>query len=194
MSRPLYWSLWVAVALTTLTGLAFAGMRYLMEGDDPFSAYNHPAQPWALAAHVLLAPVLILLLGWVWGTHAAPKLACRGPKDRGERRPGVRSGLALSGVALTMIVSGYALQVTAIEAWRVALAWTHGISGSFFVVMLGVHGALAVRAARTVLAARRERALRAGASPQGQLPADRSKPEESEPQEPAPQAFCARTR
>jgi hypothetical protein len=194
VSRPLYWSLWASTALTALTGVVFAVMRYLMEGSDPFSAYNHPLQPWALAAHVMLAPALVLALGWAWGAHAAPKLACRGSREEKHRRPGAVTGLSTGGIALAMIASGYGLQVTATEWIRLALAWAHGLSGGAFVLALGVHAVVALRAARTVMAARRERALGNGAPPQGQLPGNRSAPEDSEPQEPEPQAFWARTR
>ena len=192
MSRALYWWLLVATGLLAMTGLTYAGMKYLMVGDDPFSAYNHPAQPWMLAAHVLLAPALVLALGWAWGAHAAPKLAGEGLRDRRGRRVGARSGLSNLAAGAAMVASGYGLQVTASETLRTALAWSHGISGGLFLILLAVHAALALRRARRAAASRpagpRE-------SPdQGQVAGSRSSPEDSVPQEPSPQAFWARTR
>ena len=69
MNRWLIWLTWISTTLVGATGLLFAVMKYLMQGEDPFSAYNHPLQPWMLAAHILLAPALVLALGWAWGTH-----------------------------------------------------------------------------------------------------------------------------
>jgi hypothetical protein len=163
-----------------------------MEGDDPFSAYNHPAQPWMLAAHVLAAPLLVLALGWAWGAHAAPKLSGEGVTDQRRRRVGARSGLANLATGAAMIVSGYALQVTASETLRVVLAWSHGVSGGLFLLLLAVHAASALRRARRAAASRQ--AGPREAADQGQAAGSRSSPEDSVPHEPSPQAFWARTR
>jgi hypothetical protein len=126
--RPL---LWASTAVLTLTGLAYAGMRYLMSADDPFSAYNHPLQPWALDLHVLAAPALVLAIGWFWGSHILPML-----RKKAGSRP---SGLALIGIALVMTVSGYLLQVSTAAALRTFAAWLHGISGVAFFLLLAGH-------------------------------------------------------
>ena len=123
--------LWITTALLTLSGLGYAAMRYLLQADDPFSAYNHPLQPWALDLHVLAAPALVLAIGWFWGSHVLPML---------RRRAGSRpSGLALIGIALVMTASGYLLQVSAAAALRTAAAWLHGISGVAFFLLLAGH-------------------------------------------------------
>ncbi len=132
MTRPLVWILWGATILSAVTGLAWVGMRELLTRDDPFSAYNHPLQPWALVAHLLIAPLLVLLLGWVWGVHAAPRLAERSRAAR-------LSGLANIGLGLLMIGSGYLLQVVSADSLRLALGWTHGIAGSLFAVAFVAH-------------------------------------------------------
>ena len=123
--------LWVTTAVLTLSGLAYAAMRYLMRADDPYSAYNHPLQPWALDLHVLAAPWLLLAIGWFWGSHVLPML-----RRNAASRP---SGLALIGIALVMTVSGYLLQVSAAAALRTAAAWLHGIAGCAFFLLLAGH-------------------------------------------------------
>jgi hypothetical protein len=123
--------LWASTAVLTLTGLGYAAMRYLMRADDPFSAYNHPLQPWALDLHVLAAPALVLAIGWFWGSHVLPML-----RKKAASRP---SGLALIGIALVMTLSGYLLQVSAAAALRTIAAWLHGISGLAFFVLLAGH-------------------------------------------------------
>ena len=161
MSRPLAWLLWSTTMLSTVTGLAYVGMRELMTRDDPFSAYNHPLQPWALVAHLLIVPLLVLLLGWAWGVHAAPRLADRSRAAR-------LSGLANIGLGLLMIGSGYLLQVVSSDSVRLALAWTHGIAGSLFALAFVAHVVAGVRSRRIngmrvdLPAARRGIRLRAG--------------------------------
>ena len=132
-------TLWAATAVLTLTGLGYAVMRYLLQADDPFSAYNHPLQPWALDLHVLAAPWLLLAIGWFWGSHILPMLRCRAAS-----RP---SGLALITIALLMTVSGYLLQVSAAAALRTAAAWLHGISGVAFFLFLAGHSVFSRQAA-----------------------------------------------
>lgn len=148
MTRALYWTLWSATALLVLTGLGYAGVKYLAENDDPFSAYGHPSQPWLLAAHVLAAPALVLALGWAWGAHAAPKLAGQNGNGGTGRRLGLTSGLVNVALGLVMIFSGYWMQVTASESLRVALGWVHGLSGVAFAATLALHAVLTLARVR----------------------------------------------
>ena len=133
--------LWLTTIVTLVTGLAYAGMRYLLVSDDPFSAHGHPLQPWALAIHVIVAPVMVFATGWFWGLHVLPKL----------RREAVarHSGIALTSLAAVMIGSGYGLQVLA-EPWaRTAFAWAHGVSGVLFAGLLAGHQLIGRRATRS---------------------------------------------
>ena len=141
MSRTLRWILWTTSAVSTATGLAFVAMRELLDRSDPFSAYNHPLQPWALAAHVLVVPLLVFALGWTWAAHVAPRLA-------EGRRTGRATGLAGLLLGAVMIASGYALQVVAHETVRLALAWTHGLSGALFAACLTGHALAGLRRRR----------------------------------------------
>jgi hypothetical protein len=128
-------------AVTAVTGLAYAFMRYLMVSDDPFSAHAHPLQPWALSVHVMTVPVLVFAVGWFWGWHVIPKL-------RGERTAR-SSGLALLALVVLMTISGYALQVVSTDVVRSVLGWTHGLSGSGFAVLLTGHALLGLIAKRS---------------------------------------------
>ncbi len=134
------WLLWTTTALAAVTGLVYAAMRYLMTGTDPFSAYNHPLQPVALHAHVLVVPVLLFAIGWFWGRHVVPKLR--------SETVARRSGISLIALIAVMTVSGYGLQVADSPAWRLALAWSHGISGAGFAGLLGTHALVGLRAVR----------------------------------------------
>ena len=134
--------LWWATAVVTASGLLYAVLRYLVPPSDPFSAYNHPLQPWSLDAHVLLAPVLLFALGWFWGNHVLPKLK--------RRVPGRPSGLALLGLIVIMTASGYLLQVLSASSFRPVLAWIHGLSGvAYFALLLG-HAILAPKETGTL--------------------------------------------
>ena len=130
--------LWGSSALLAVTGLVYAALRYLVTPTDPFSAYNHPLQPWVLAAHVVLAPVLLFAVGWFWGNHVLPKL--------GRRAPGRISGLTLLAFVVLMTASAYLLQVSSASGARVVLAWTHGITGTVYVAWLAAHALYAPRA------------------------------------------------
>jgi len=132
LSRAQRILLWGSALLLGSSGLAYAYMRYLMRGDDPFSAYNHPAQPWVLDLHLLLAPLLVFGVGWFWGNHVMPKLRRGG-------RPGRRTGILLLSLVGAMTLSGYLLQTITSEGWRVACAWTHGVTGVLFLGILVGH-------------------------------------------------------
>jgi hypothetical protein len=122
----------VAVALTAITGIVFAVMKYLMKSADEFSVVNHPLQPHMLAAHVLIAPVLLFLLGWTFSNHMLPKYRFGNGKNR---RTGV-SGMIL---IVPMTLSAYLLQVSTNETLREAMAWAHWISSAAFLLAYLIH-------------------------------------------------------
>ncbi|HHN73742.1 MAG TPA: hypothetical protein ENK10_00790 [Acidobacteria bacterium] len=129
MSRP--WSSLVILTLVTLvTGLAYGWMRYLLEPPDPFTAFGHPWQPWMLDIHVLAAPALLFVLGWVWGAH----------RPAGERTGAHRGGWWLLGLVVVMAGSAYLREVIAGQAPRVVLSWIHGLSSIGFTLLLVYHG------------------------------------------------------
>ena len=132
MSRlQLLW-LHLAVALTTLTGVVFAFMKYFLTSDDEFSVVNHPMQPHLLAAHVVIAPALLFLLGWTFSNHILPKYRFGNGKNR-------RTGIASTALILPMALSAYLLQVSTSETLREVMAWAHWISSGVFVAAYLIH-------------------------------------------------------
>lgn len=132
MSRAEMILLHVSLALTALTGIVFAVMKYAMKSDDPFSVVNHPMQPAMLAIHVVVAPVAVFALGWAFGNHMWPAFLNRAEK---KRPSGVWSMLS----AAPMVVSGYLLQVSTAEELRKAMAVAHWVTSAFFVVAFSIH-------------------------------------------------------
>lgn len=131
MSRlQLLW-LHVSVALTAATGVVFAVMKYFLESTDEFAVANHPLQPHMLAAHVVIAPVALFVLGWTFSNHMLPKYRF---SDE-HRKSGVSSMLLL----VPMTLSGYLLQIATNETLREAMAVTHWISSGLFVLGYAVH-------------------------------------------------------
>ncbi|MEO6259741.1 MAG: hypothetical protein ABIP63_05295, partial [Thermoanaerobaculia bacterium] len=110
MSRAQVRTLHASVLAITITGAAFAFMKYAMTSNDPFAVINHPWQPGMLAAHVLAAPFALFALGWIFGDHIWPSFTGRRPN----RPTGVVSMVLIAPMALT----GYLLQVITEERAR----------------------------------------------------------------------------
>jgi hypothetical protein len=132
MTRAQVILLQVSVVLLTITGALFAWMKYFMKSDDPFAVVNHPMQPWLLSAHVVVAPLALFAIGWIFGPHIGPGLTNRyAPK----RKSGVWSFIGIA----PMVFSGYLLQVSTGDAMRKAMAVTHWIASAFFLIAYAVH-------------------------------------------------------
>jgi uncharacterized membrane protein YidH (DUF202 family) len=127
----LFW-LHLTFALTAITGVVFAAMKYFMTSADEFSVVNHPLQPHMLAAHVVVAPVLLFILGWVFSSHMLPKYRFGNGKNR-------RTGIGAMVLILPMTLSAYLLQVSTNETLRQAMAWAHWITSGVFVLAYVVH-------------------------------------------------------
>ena len=67
-----------ALAITTATGLAYWVMRDFMRPRDEFSVLGHPWQPYALAGHLLVAPVLVFALGLIARDHILEGIRSKG--------------------------------------------------------------------------------------------------------------------
>ena len=132
MSRTQLLWLHVSVALTTLTGSVFAYMRYFMKSTDEFAVANHPMQPYMLAAHVVVAPLLLFVLGWTFANHMMPKYRFGDGTNR-------KSGTASMALIVPMALSAYLLQVATGETLRQAMAIAHWVTSGLFVVGYGVH-------------------------------------------------------
>lgn len=118
MNRLDAWLLHISNGLVTITGLVYAWMAYFARSDDPYAVVGHPWQPHFQHAHVLAAPLLVLVLGHLWNRHMEPHLS----QNTRSRR---NSGIGMLLLALPMIFSGYAIQ-TAVEAhWRTVWVVVH---------------------------------------------------------------------
>jgi len=131
MSRAQVALLQLSLLGMALTGVVFAWMKYFMKSDDPFAVVNHPWQPHMMTAHVLLGPVSVFAIGWVFGNHVVP--AYRGGAPN--RVSGVWSMLFI----VPMTISGYLMQVTVADAARKAFAISHWVSVGLFVAAYVVH-------------------------------------------------------
>jgi len=126
MSRAQVALLQLSLLAMALTGLAFAWMKYFMKSDDPFAVVNHPWQPHLMTAHVLLGPVSVFAIGWVFGNHIWP--AYRGGAPN--RASGIVSMLFIA----PMTLSGYLMQVAVADATRKAFAISHWVSVGLFAI------------------------------------------------------------
>lgn len=139
MSRWQVRYLHASVVAITITGSAFAVMKYAMKSNDPFAVFNHPWQPGLLAAHVIAAPLAVFAFGWVFGDHIWPSLT--------GRRPNRPSGVASMLLIIPMTLTGYFLQVMTGEATRHWMAVAHWVTSGLFVVSYAAHLVLRPRAA-----------------------------------------------
>ena len=122
----------VLTAVVTVTGLAYLYMKFFMQTDDPFAIVNHPWQSSTLAAHVIVAPLLMLFFGMLLRSHTLKKLASPVP---GNRRTGWMSLISFGSMAF----SGYLLQVVTSPAWIEVLVVTHIATSLIFAVGYMVH-------------------------------------------------------
>jgi uncharacterized membrane protein YidH (DUF202 family) len=132
MSRTQLVWLHLSVALTAITGIVFAVMKYFMKSEDDFAVANHPWQPHMLAAHVVVAPLLLFILGWTFSNHMLPKYRF----GNGENR---KSGLWSMLLIVPMALSGYLLQIATSDALRHAMEIAHWVSSGLFVIGYVIH-------------------------------------------------------
>ena len=131
MNRAEKITVWGSTAVMTATGVALAGMEYLLEPADPFAVVNHPWQPAILKVHILSAPVLVFGIGMIFMRHIWPHF-------RTGLKKGRRSGIWSMLLTVPMIVTGYALQVLSSASWLDALGYVHFALGTAF----GLGGAI----------------------------------------------------
>ncbi|MAE76182.1 MAG: hypothetical protein CMJ85_04855, partial [Planctomycetes bacterium] len=143
MSRLTAWFVHATALCVGITGLVYGWMRYFVESDDEFSLANHPAEPAMHEAHVLFAPVLVFACGMIWLEHVLSRLRS-GVKERR------RTGIALAGLLLPMIASGYLIQVSVSEEWRAAWIWVHVVTSLLWLVTYLVHQLQRARAGTMV--------------------------------------------
>lgn len=126
MSRAQLLWLHLSVALTAATGVVFAVMKYFLESSDEFAVVNHPLQPHMLAAHVVISPIALFVLGWTFSNHMLPKY-----RFSDESR---KSGIVSMLLIVPMTLSGYLLQIATNETLRQSMAVAHWIASGLFVI------------------------------------------------------------
>ncbi|MFT5124003.1 MAG: hypothetical protein ACI9TH_000119 [Kiritimatiellia bacterium] len=113
------------------TGLVYGVLKFFFMREGEYGPEMHVAQPAWQHAHVLAAPLLVILLGMFWKSHIQPYWQ-RGLKE------GRRTGLGMVALAVPMIASGYLLQVAESGAWRSIWMWVHiGVSLLWILFYLG---------------------------------------------------------
>ena len=114
------------------TGVVYLVMKFALDPVDEWAVVNHPWQPHLQHLHILSAPLLTGILGWLVIQHGWFSW-------KGGVREGRRSGMLLLLLALPMIFSGYALQVSTQLAMRLAWVWVHSVSSVFWIGLAAVH-------------------------------------------------------
>jgi hypothetical protein len=132
------WSFNVVALTVSVSGFAYLWMKYFVQPIDPFAVVNHPWQSAILHLHVLASPPFVLLFGVILNSHIMRKLRATGIPNR-------RSGLLSLSTFVTMIASGYLLQVSMTEAWLRALVIIHITSGAVFTLAYAVHLTISYR-------------------------------------------------
>ena len=133
MTRAEVWWLHVATLLVALSGGAYAVSRYLLPHDDPFSNAGSAWEPWALAAHVLSAPILVFAVGFIYRRHVL--------RQRFEGRvQGRVSGNVILYIGGLSVVTGYVFEVVTQAGPRRLLSLGHIATGIVFAMTYVWHG------------------------------------------------------
>ncbi len=132
MKRWEAWSFGALNVVLALTGGAYFYMKSLLETDDPFAVVNHPWQSSMLAAHVVAAPLGLVLFGIVLRSHILTKLTTNG-------RPGRWTGWVSLVSFSAMALSGYLLQVVSSPAGLRAVMVAHVVTSATFVLGYSAH-------------------------------------------------------
>jgi hypothetical protein len=121
-----------SVWCVALTGFAYGGLLYFGETEDEFGPVAHPWLPAMHTLHVLLVPWFVFAFGMLWQNHIIAKLRSAAHARR-------KTGIVLLPLTITMIATGYLVQVSVDETWRCAWQWGHGVSSVLFVIVFGLH-------------------------------------------------------
>ena len=132
----------LSFALSALSGIAYGAFKYFGPGDDPYSAAGHPLQPWALAAHVVISPVLIWAFGWIFSDHVLRKLGASGDTAGTPAGVGRISGLASLWLLPPLILSGAFVQTTTGDWTHRAAVWVHLATGAGVLAAYLIHAFL----------------------------------------------------
>lgn len=132
MSRIEAWFVHISTVLVGVTGVVYAVMKYLMEPVDSFAVVGHPWQPGVQYLHIVAAPFAVFAIGLIWKNHVYDHY-------RRGLTTGRRSGISLMLTMVPMVVSGYLIQVSVGEAWRIAWIVVHCITSFLWITGYLVH-------------------------------------------------------
>ena len=116
----------ISTILVGVTGVVYAVMRYLMEPVDAFSVVGHPWQPGVQYLHIVAAPFAVFAIGLIWKNHIYDHY-------RRGLTTGRRSGISMILTMAPMVVSGYLIQVSVGENWRIAWVVVHCVTSFFWI-------------------------------------------------------------
>jgi hypothetical protein len=153
MTRFQRWLLYGSTIATAASGITYFAMKHFLEPSDPWAVINHPLEPWALKAHILIAPLMLFAVGLITTQHIWRSLKSSLPTGR-------HSGRTAAYVFGPLVFSGYLIQSLTSPLTLEVLAWAH--------LALGIVGAGAIWVHRRTLHGRRKQ--RRGALPVLQLP------------------------
>jgi len=122
----------VSTILVGVTGVVYAVMRYLMEPADVFSVVGHSWQPAVQYLHIVVAPFAVFAFGLIWKGHIYDHY-------RRGFTSGRRSGIGMMLTMAPMVVSGYLIQVSVGEIWRVTWIVVHCIASFLWITGYLVH-------------------------------------------------------
>lgn len=126
------WSVWLTTAGTLVTGVVYWWMKDMLTPIEPWAVINHPLQPWVLKAHILIAPLQIFSVGLITSRHIWRHFSLGVKKGR-------KSGIIAAVSFLTVVLTGYLLQVVTADLLLRVLAWSHLGLGIVYSVGVAAH-------------------------------------------------------
>jgi len=136
MTRGVANSIHATIATLSATGALLIWMVLIADPptfeDVETFAVEHAGQAITTELHLLAGPVLVFLVGLIWGSHVWAHIRGGAPVKR-------RTGITLAVCFPLLALSGYLLQITSDEAAREALGWGHALCGVVFGSVYGVH-------------------------------------------------------
>ncbi|HTP38188.1 MAG TPA: hypothetical protein VMI92_01320 [Steroidobacteraceae bacterium] len=131
--RTLSRGVYLTSAGVWLTGVLWLLFRYFLRRETDFGTASNPLEHWWLVAHGAFAFACLWLLGFLWRSHVV-----QGWKARRHRR----TGGALFGAFMLLVISGYLLYYAASDAWHANVALLHWSLGLALPVVFIMHWAI----------------------------------------------------
>lgn len=123
-------SVYLTMALLTLSGLAWLVAHFFLRPVTEFGESVSPFEPWSMKLHGGAAMALLFLLGSMLNNHIR-----RGLRARRNRR----SGWSMVALTALLVLTGYGLYYLAGEVSRTAWSWVHWVIGVVFAAGLPLH-------------------------------------------------------